>query len=148
MTSPGISDADLLAYMRGHKLAVVSTVDALGRPQGALVGVGIADDFSITFDTVDASRKHANLLADPRTAVTFSGPGERTLQFEGMASAVSTTDPAGAVWREAYYAAWPDGRERLAWEGLVYWRIEPRWLRFSDYDAGPLIMEKVFEGAE
>ena len=44
MTSPGISDADLLAYMRGHRLAVVSTVDALGRPQGALVGVGVADE--------------------------------------------------------------------------------------------------------
>ena len=34
MTSTGISDADLLAYMRGHRLAVVSTVDPLGRPQG------------------------------------------------------------------------------------------------------------------
>jgi len=148
MTSQSFGDADLLAYMRGHKLAVVASVDATGRPQAALVGVGVADTFDIIFDTVSSSRKHANLLADPRAAVTFSGPGERTLQFEGVARPVSTSDPADALWREAYYAAWPDGRSRLTWEGLAYWRIEPRWLRFSDYDAGPLIVEKAFGRAE
>ncbi len=138
------ADADLLAYMRGHRLAVVATVGRYGEPQAALVGVAVTDDFEIVFDTMDTSRKHANLTADPRAAVTFSGPGERTLQIEGVARAVSTSDVADAAWREAYYAAWPNGRERLAWPGLAYWRIGPRWLRFSDYDAGPLIVERVF----
>ena len=147
MAACAVTDADLLAYMRGHRLAVEASVDAAGQPQAALVGVGVADGFDIVFDTVNTSRKHANLLADPRAAVTFSGPGERTLQFEGMARPVSTTDPADALWRQAYYAAWPDGPDRLAWEGLVYWRIEARWLRFSDYDAGPLIFERAFSGA-
>jgi len=147
MAAGAVTDADLLSYMRGHRLAVVSSVDAAGQPQGALIGVGVTDRFDIVFDTVNSSRKHANLLADPRAAVTFSGPGERTLQFEGVARPVSTTDPADAVWLEAYYAAWPDGPDRLACKGLVYWRIEARWLRFSDYDAGPLIFERSFVGA-
>jgi pyridoxine/pyridoxamine 5'-phosphate oxidase len=142
-----LSDSALLAYMRSHKLAVVSTLGAEGHPQSALVGVGIADDFGVIFDTVSTSRKHANLLRDPRAAVTFSGPAEQTLQFEGTATSVSKTDPRDARHREDYYRAWPDGRDRaVSWPSLVYWRIAPRWLRFSDYDRGPMIFERHFRG--
>jgi general stress protein 26 len=137
-------DAELLDYLRGHKLAVVSTRAEDGGPQAALVGVAVTDGFQIVFDTTSLTRKHANLLRDPRAAVTFSGPGEQTLQYEGVAVPVSVTDPADAVWREAYYAAWPDGRSRVNWPNLVYWRIDPRWLRFSDYARGPLIFERRF----
>jgi len=143
-----LSDRELLAYMRSHKLAVVSTLGRDGQPQAALVGVGIGDDLGIVFDTVSTSRKHANLLGDPRAAVTFSGPAEQTLQFEGTAAPVSKTDPRDAPHREDYYRAWPDGRDRaVSWPTLVYWRIAPRWLRFSDYDRGPLIFERRFGGA-
>ena len=140
-----LSDAELLGYMRSHKLAVVSTLGAGGRPQSALVGVGIAEDFGIVFDTVSTSRKHANLLRDPRVAVTFSGPAEQTLQYEGTAMPVSKSDPRDAQHREDYYRAWPDGRDRAVnWPTLVYWRIEPHWLRFSDYDRGPMLFERRF----
>ncbi len=108
------TDAELLAYMRSHKLAVVSTVDASGSPQAALVGVATTEAFDLIFDSVSTSRKHANLMRDPRAAVTFGGPAEQTLQFEGLALPVSTTDPADAPWREAYYRAWPECRDHLA----------------------------------
>ena len=142
-----LTNAELIAYMRGHTLAVVATLGGDGSPQAALVGVGVTDDLEVIFDTVSTSRKHANLQADPRAAVTFSGPGEQTLQFEGLAAPVSTTDPADARLREAYYRAWPDGPARLAWPGLVYWRIAPVWLRYSDYDRGPLIFERRFDAS-
>ena len=77
--------------------------------------------------------------------MTLTGPGEQTLQYEGLAAAVSITAPADARWREAYYAAWPDGRDRLAWPALVYWRLRPLWLRYSDFARGPLIVERRFE---
>ena len=142
-----LTNADLVAYMRGHTLAVVATIGPDGGPRAALVGVGVSDGLEVIFDTVSTSRKHANLVADPRAAVTFSGPGEKTLQLEGVATAVSTADPADAHVREAYYRAWPDGPARLAWPGLVYWRITPSWLRYSDYDRGPLIFERRFDGS-
>lgn len=145
---PTMSDADLLAYMRGYRLAVVATLGSDGGPQSALVGIAVTDVFEIVFDTVASSRKHANLLRDPRVAVAFGGPDERnekTLQYEGVAALVSPTDAAGAPWREAYYSVWPDGRARLAWPDIAYWRIVPRWLRFSDFGRGPLIVERRFE---
>ena len=133
--------------MRSHRLVVVSSLGADGSPQSALVGIAVTDAFEIVFDTAASSRKHGNLGRDPRTAVTFTGPGEQTLQFEGTASAVSVAAPEDATWRETYYLAWPDGRSRLGWPGISYWRIEPRWLRFSDFDRGPLIFEKRFPPA-
>jgi len=139
-----LSPDDLLRYMRGHKLAVVATLAADGSPQAALVGVGVTGALDVVFDTVSTSRKHANLLRDPRAAVTFTGPGEQTLQYEGTAIAVSLQGIEDASYREIYYEAWPDGRVRLSWPDLVYWRITPRWLRFSDFDRGPLIFERRF----
>lgn len=137
-----LDDDELLAYMRSHRLAVVSTLGGDGAPQAAYVGVATTDGLEIVFDTVSSSRKDANLLRDPRIAVTFSGPGEQTLQYEGLAFSVSTSEARDAPYREAYYRAWPDGPARLTWTGLVYWRIEPHWLRYSDYDRGPLIVER------
>lgn len=132
---------ELLRYMRSHTLAVVSSLGPDGEPQSALVGIGTTDSFQIVFDTVSTSRKHANLTQDRRTAVTFSGPGEKTLQYEGLASPVTLDGADDARYREAYYTALPDGRDRLSWPNLVYWRIDPVWARYSDYDAGPLIQE-------
>jgi general stress protein 26 len=136
-----ITKADLLAYMRGHKLAVVATINQHGTPEGALVGIAATDKHELIFDTVSSSRKHTNLALHPRVAVTFSGPGEQTLQYEGRAFPIATSGSSDAAFREAYYAAWPDGRDRLNWHGLVYWGIRPVWARYSDFDRGPLIAE-------
>ena len=137
----GFNKPELLAYMRRQKLAVVSSIAADGAPQAALVGVATTDSFELIFDTVTTSRKHGNLLRDRRAAVTFSGPGEQTLQLEGIACPVSLTGAADASFRETYYRALPDGRDRLAWPGLCYWRVTPRWARYADFDRGPLIAE-------
>jgi hypothetical protein len=95
----------------------------------------------VVFETLSTTRKHANLQRDPRIAVTFSGPDEQTLQYEGVALPVPVTSSEDDVYREAYYEAWPEGRQRLRWQNLAYWRVAPRWARYSDYERGPLILE-------
>lgn len=124
----------LLDYLRQARLATVSTVGPDGAPQAALVGIAVMDDGRILFDTVSNSRKHGNLCRDPRVALVVSGPGDRTLQYEGRAHLTPCSGPEGAYLREAYYAAWPDGRSRLAWPNLRYWCVSPNWVRFTDYD--------------
>jgi hypothetical protein len=144
MADAALSRDELLAYMRSHKLAVVGSLAADGTPQAALVGIAVTDDLQVVFDTVSTSRKHGNLLRDGRASVTFSGPGEQTLQMEGNAAPASTTDAGDAIYLSAYYQAWPDGRDRAKWANIAYWRIVPRWMRYSDYDRGPLIAECSF----
>ena len=138
---PSFGKPDLLSYMRSHRLGVVSTLAKDGAPQSALVGIATADDFRVIFDTVAQSRKHANMVRDARASLVLAGPAERTLQFEGACTQIPKQGSEGAELREAYYRAWPDGRDRLSWNGLVYWCVRPKWARYSDFDRGPLIAE-------
>jgi general stress protein 26 len=131
----------ILAYLRAQRLGVVSTLAASGAPQAALVGIAVTGALDIIFDTVFTSRKHANLAADPRAAVTFGGHGEQTLQCEGYARRVDLDDERDRPYLETYYAAWPDGLTRREWPTIAYWRITPTWVRYSDYERGPLIIE-------
>jgi pyridoxine/pyridoxamine 5'-phosphate oxidase len=132
---------ELLDYMRGHRLAVVSSLGPRGEPQAALVGIAVSLRFEVIFDTVVDSRKHSNLLRDPRASLVFTGPSEKTLQLEGIARPVPVCGTKDAKLRSVYYEAWPDGRNRLTWPKLSYWCIAPQWARYSDFDRGPLIEE-------
>ena len=134
---------ELLAFMRTHRVAVQASVTPAAAPQAAVVGIAITDRFEVVFDTLGSSRKAHNLRANPSIALVMGGlmPGdERTVQYEGDAD-----EPDGAE-RERlaaeYYVVYPDGRDRLSWPGLTYFRVRPRWIRYSDFgQAPPLIAE-------
>lgn len=132
---------ELLDYMRGHRLAVVSSIGPRGEPQAALVGIAVSPLCEVIFDTVADSRKHANLMRDPRASLVFTGPAEKTLQLEGIARPVPVSGTQDAQLRSIYYEAWPDSCSRLSWPKLSYWCIAPQWARYSDFDRGPLILE-------
>jgi pyridoxine/pyridoxamine 5'-phosphate oxidase len=128
----------LLAFLREHRLAVQTSVTASGAPQAAIVGVAIGDNFEVIFDTLQTSRKAQNLRRNPRIALVLGGwtPGEeQTVQYEGVAD-----EPRGAELestRQLYFEVYPDGRERLAWPGLIHVRVKPTWLRYSNFNQTP-----------
>lgn len=130
--------AELLAFMRRHKLAVQTSVTPDGAPQAAIVGIAVTDDFELIFDSEDYTRKVRNLRQNPRTAFIIGGlrhADERTIQYEGVAD-----EPRGAELdrlKERYFAVFPKGRERESWPALVYVRVRPTWIRYSDYNPEP-----------
>jgi hypothetical protein len=38
---------------------------------------------------------------------------------------------------DLYLDVWPDGRSRQSWPGLIYMRVRPTWIRFSDFNRDP-----------
>ncbi|NEU96004.1 pyridoxamine 5'-phosphate oxidase family protein [Bradyrhizobium uaiense] len=126
--------AELLAFLRMHRLAVVSTVHD-GAPQAAVVGIAVSDELEIIFDTLTTSRKYRNLSTDPRAALVIGWDAEQTAQLEGVAD--FPTGAALAACKQVYFAAWPDGLEREAWPNIGYVRVRPNWVRFSDFGAVP-----------
>lgn len=120
-----------------------SSTSPAGTPQSAVVGVVVSDDFEIVFDTLDITRKAQNLRRRREIAFVLGGAapdGERTIQYEGLADEPGGRERARLV--ELYYVVFPDGRERLQWPGLTYFRVQPTWLRYSDYTLSPpLILE-------
>ena len=128
----------LLEFIRLHRLAVQASVSAAAVPQAAIVGFAITNRFEIVFDTLETTRKAQNLRRNSQIALVIGGwiPGdERTVQYEGEAD-----EPSGAELdqlKQVYFSVWPDGTNRATWPGLVYVRVRPKWVRYSDYNQGP-----------
>jgi len=127
----------LLAFLRQHKLCVVSSVHADGAPQAAVVGYAVTDELELVFDTVTTSRKYKNLTTDPRCAVVMWSDAI-TVQIEGRADEPTGDDLERL--RAAYFVAYPDGRDRLRdWPTLTYVRVRPHWARYSDFTTNEIV---------
>ena len=139
-----MTKAELVAFLRRHKWAVEASSSWAGAPQAAVVGFAVTDDLQVVFDTLDTTRKCANLRRDARIALVVGWDEEQTVQIEGVAD-----EPRGAelaVLKRAYFAAFPDGPTREAWPGITYVRVRPTWVRYSDFrGAEPRVVES-FDG--
>jgi len=133
-----MTKAELLAFLRTQTLAVEASAGAGGSVQAALVGVAFTDALELVFDTLDTTRKAQNLRRSPNVAFVIGGwrnGDERTVQYEGVADEPSG-DELERV-RQVYYSAWPDGPSRSSWAGLIYVRVRPTWIRYSDFTSDP-----------
>jgi len=136
-----MTTADVLDFLRTHRLAVQASRGAGETVQAALVGIAVTDALEIVFDTLSSTRKVANLRVSPRMALVIGGwsaGDERTVQLEGIADE-PTGDELDRL-KHAYFAAWPDGPRRAHWSGLVYVRVRPTWIRYSDFNQDPPVV--------
>lgn len=133
--------AALYSFMSRARYGVISSLAANGTPQSALVGVAITPELEIVFDTLKTTRKYGNLVVRSACSVALWWGGEQTVQLDGLAF-----EPIGAElerYREAYFTAWPDGRNRLTWAGITHLVVRPRWIRATDYDQSPPMIEEM-----
>lgn len=131
----------LYSFLSQHRYGVVSSIAADGTPQSALVGIAPTPDLEIVFDTVKSSRKYPNLIARPACSFVIGWAGEQTVQLEGTA-----VEPQGADlerYQKMYFAVWTDGPARMAWPGIAYFVVRPRWIRYSDFDQRPPLIEEL-----
>ena len=138
-----MTQADLYKFMAAQKLGVLGYLSPEGAPRSALVGIGVTTELEIVFDTVSSSRKYGCLVSNLAASFVVGWAGETTVQLEGHAF-----QPIGAELarcQQVYFAAYPDGPTRLTWPGIAYFVVRPAWIRYSDYDQNPpLIQEFTF----
>jgi hypothetical protein len=138
-----MTPAALLKFLNSQRFGVQASVSAASSPQAAVVGLAFTDQFEAIFDTLDPTRKAINLKQNPKIALVIGGlvPGdERTVQYEGVADLPTGLELERL--RAIYYERFPDGPQRLSWPGLVYVRVRPTWIRYSDFNQDPpLIVE-------
>ncbi|MFN7932215.1 MAG: pyridoxamine 5'-phosphate oxidase family protein [Bryobacteraceae bacterium] len=133
-----VTRMDLLAFLRRERYAVLASASTEGHPQAALVGIAVNERFELIFDTLQTTRKASNVRQNPRVAFVIGPTDPRavcTVQYEGVAD-----EPRGLELDELlahYYQSFPDGPARRNWPGLMYVRVKPLWIRYSNYALDP-----------
>jgi general stress protein 26 len=128
--------ADLLTFVRGHRWAAVSTVSPAGEPQGSVVRMVATDAFELVFDTTDTTRKATNLRHNAKVALVIGWDDDQTIQIEGLADEVAGPDLQRL--KQIYSSTYPDYcRTRQLMKGLIYFRVRPKWMCYSDFRKNP-----------
>jgi pyridoxine/pyridoxamine 5'-phosphate oxidase len=122
------------------RFLVVSTVNESGAPEAALMGFAVTEAKEIVFDTLSTSRKAGNLARSSAAALVIGWDDNISLQIEGIARQPVGDDLASA--KVAYFREWPDGRARENWPNIAYVVVRPKWIRYSNYAAGPPVVEE------
>ncbi len=133
-----MSRDELLEFIRGERYAVQASVSALGSPQAAIVGIVVSDKFELFFDTLSTSRKAINLRQNPAVAFVMGATGagaDRTVQLEGVVDEPAGPDLDRLL--DLYFARFPDGRARQSSGGVLYLRVKPTWIRYSNFSVDP-----------
>ncbi len=129
-----VNRMQFVEFVRRRGLAVLATRGPGGAPQAALVGIAVTDYGELLFDTATNSRKCANLRAFPRVAVVIGWDDEVTLQCEGTAEVLTSSQRDRCI--AAYLQQYPDGRQRAQDPNIVLVRVCVDWGRLSDYRPG------------
>ncbi len=135
-----MSVPDLYGFLLLCKLGVLSTIGDTNVPQSALVGIAVTDKLEIVFDTVKSSRKYPNLIARSKCSFVIGWTGEQTVQYEGHAYELSGAELQ--QYQKMYFEAWPECRAHLSWPGIVYFVVRPRWIRYSDFEQTPALLQE------
>jgi general stress protein 26 len=134
-----MSRAELLGFLRRHRLCVQASVASSGAPQAAVVGYAVSEELEIVFDTIGATRKMKNLRRDPRVALVIGWDEEQTLQIEGIADEPHAADLERL--KKIYFEAWPECVAHQEWKDITYVRVRPTWARYSDFRPGGCVIE-------
>ena len=135
-----MTESYLYTFIASCKLGVISTLSSSGSVHSALVGIAVTQDLEIIFDTVKSSRKYSNLISNPVCSLVVGWTGEQTVQYEGVATELQGAELQRC--QRTYFEAWPDGPSRMTWPGIVYFGVRPTWIRYSDFDANPPLIQE------
>jgi nitroimidazol reductase NimA-like FMN-containing flavoprotein (pyridoxamine 5'-phosphate oxidase superfamily) len=134
-----VTRAELLAFLRRHRLCEQASASSSGAPQAAVVGYAVSGNLEIVFDTIGTTRKVQNLRRQPRIALVVGWDDEQTVQIDGVADEPKSDELERL--KKVYFRAWPDGVERQSWKDITYVRVRPTWARYSDFRPGGKIVE-------
>lgn len=127
--------SEVRKFVAAQPWAVEASCSAEGVPQAAVIGIAISNRFELVFDTLVASRKHANLLQRPIAALVVGWDAAITVQIEGRCDQPVGQDLTRI--KDCYFQRFADGRDRASRAEIAYWRVAPEWIRYSDFNVDP-----------
>lgn len=130
---------DALAFLKHHKTAVLASASQRGEPHAAMIFYVADDNFNIHFLTRVDTRKFDAIKKNPKVAITIATTDiPQTLQIEGDARSIAMDDETSSMRLKLFdilgsnhWFKAPLTKQDMT---MVHeMRIEPTWIRWSDY---------------
>lgn len=131
----------ILDFIKKQKLAIISTVDSDCKPESAALEFGETDDLELVIDTFTSSRKYKNLQTNKNVSFVIGWDENITVQYEGVAEEVK--GEAAMKYKEAYWFKNPDAKRWETREGITYFKVTPKWIRYSDLNKDPWVVFEI-----
>ncbi|MBX4198328.1 pyridoxamine 5'-phosphate oxidase family protein [Candidatus Parcubacteria bacterium] len=127
----------ILAFIKGHKLTVISTVDVGGdKPESAVIAFAEKDTLELIFGTSTKSRKYQNLQKNKNVSFVIGWSDELgTVQYEGVAQELMEEEAAehGKMIADKNQNA----EKFLTRPDQRYFLVQPTWIRLLDKSKDP-----------
>lgn len=123
-------------FLNSQPLATISTVNASGNPESALIGFGQKNDLTLIIGTDTSTRKFKNLKINPKVALAI-GFGEEfiTVQYEGEAENMPSDELD--EYNKLYFKKNPSAKKYESYPNQTYFKIRPVWIRYIDFNKEP-----------
>lgn len=125
----------ILSFIKKQKLAVISTVNSNCMPESAVLEFGETEDLELIIDTFTSSRKYKNLQTNKNVSFVIGWDDDITIQYAGIAEEVK--GDKAKKYQEAYWNKNPKAQRWETREGITYFKVTPKWIRYSDLNKDP-----------
>lgn len=125
----------ILNFIKKQKLAVISTVGTDNKPESAVLEFGQTNDLELIIDTFTTSRKYKNIQSNNNVSFVIGWDEGITVQYEGIAEEVKGVE--AKKYKEAYWDKNPKAKRWETREGITYFKVIPKWIRYSDLNKDP-----------
>jgi len=129
----------ILDFIRKQKLAVLATVGDVV-PESSVLEFGETNNLEIILDMFVSSRKYKNMKKNPNVSLVIGWDENITIQYEGVAEELKRGKKV--KYQQIYWMKNPTAKRWADKEGITYFKITPKWIRYSDLNNHPW---KIFE---
>ena len=125
----------LYAYVNKRMLAVLATIGPDQVPEAAVMEFGQTENLELIFDTLNTTRKYANLKQNPKIAFVIGWEEGTTVQYEGVAKELEGVELA--TYKKIMFAKNPAFAKWENLPGMTYFKVTPKWIRYSALNQSP-----------
>jgi nitroimidazol reductase NimA-like FMN-containing flavoprotein (pyridoxamine 5'-phosphate oxidase superfamily) len=129
-----MTQQELIDYISARQFMTIATFGE-EFPESACVEFG-SDGLTIILDTNRTSRKFKNIQNNPKVSLVIGWENECTVQYEGIATLLEE-GPELKHLKQVYFKKSPEAQKWENTEGNVYFKIEPKWVRYTDLNVSP-----------
>ncbi len=126
-----------------EKFCVLATATKNGKPESAVLGYAIKDDFTILVSTHKGSRKAQNILENNQVSLVVGWSfTEANVQCDGLATIIEKGNPLYANDEEFFFSINPYAAQFKS-SDTIFIEIKPTWIRFTQFSSSLPHVEEI-----